>query len=115
MVVLWFAAVGSALIGAVPLVTMLIPVVQNLIPVLAGASAQPESSVNHALWWSLALGACLGGNGTFFGTAANIVVVEIARSNRRDIGFRQFMYYGLPVTLATLIISSVYVGVRYVW
>jgi len=114
MVILWLSAVASALIGAVPLVTTLIPVVHNVVPVLAGAAALPEATVHHALWWSLALGACLGGNGSMFGTAASIVVVEIARANRREVGFRQFMYYGVPVTLVSLAISTLYVMFRYI-
>ncbi|MBN2308199.1 MAG: ArsB/NhaD family transporter [Candidatus Hydrogenedentes bacterium] len=114
MVVLWFAAITSAFIGAIPIVTALIPVVQNIIPGITAQGTLPEPVVAQALWWSLALGACLGGNGTVFGTAANVVVVEIARNNRREISFAQFLRYGLPVTFVTLVLSSIYVLIRYV-
>lgn len=67
--------------------TTLIPVVHNIIPVIAEHASIDAQLVSMALWWSLALGACLGGNGTVFGTAANLVVVQIARNNNRDIIF----------------------------
>ncbi len=112
---MWFAAFGAAFIGAIPVVTTLIPVVNAIIsPIAAHESLSPDT-VHHALWWSLALGACLGGNGTLFGTAANIVVVEIARKSKRDVSFGQFMRYGMPIMVVTLVISTVYVLIRYIW
>lgn len=114
LVLLWFGAIAAALIGAVPLVTTLIPVVHNIVPVIAEHSAVDAELVGMALWWSLALGACLGGNGTMFGTAANLVVVQIARNNGREISFGRFMAYGLPVMLMTLAICTVYIFFRYI-
>ncbi|MCP4640996.1 MAG: ArsB/NhaD family transporter, partial [bacterium] len=114
MIVMWFAGFSSAFIGAIPIVTALIPVIQTIIPSMAAQGVAPESTIGYALWWSLALGACLGGNGTMFGTAANVVVVEIARNNRRQITYGQFLRYGMPLMVATLIISSVYVALRYI-
>lgn len=113
MVVLWFSGISAAFIGAIPIVTALIPVIQNIIPVMSEQNGYPEGTVAFALWWSLALGACLGGNGTMFGTAANVIVVEIAHKNRREIGYGKFMAYGMPLMLTTLVISSIYVILRY--
>ncbi len=114
LILLWFGAIAAALIGAVPLVTTLIPVVHSIVPVIAEHASIDTEVVSMALWWSLALGACLGGNGTMFGTAANVVVVQIAKNNNRDITFFRFMAYGLPVMLMTLAISTVYILLRYV-
>ena len=69
--------------------------------------------VAHPMWWSLALGACLGGNGTLFGAAANVVVIQVARRNGYHLTFWDFMRYGAPVTSVTLIVSSIYIYIRY--
>jgi Na+/H+ antiporter NhaD/arsenite permease-like protein len=113
MMLLWFGALASAVIGAVPLVTTLIPVIHTIIPEVTEHTSVDPEAVRMMLWWSLALGACFGGNGTMFGTAANIVVVQIARKNKHDISFGQFMAYGAPITVLTLVISSAYLLLRY--
>jgi Na+/H+ antiporter NhaD/arsenite permease-like protein len=66
-----------------------------------------------SLWWSLALGACLGGNATLVGAAANVVVANLAERSGNPITFRQFLRYGLPVTIGSLFLASLYVWVRY--
>ena len=108
------AASASAFLGAVPLVTTLIPVIQTIEPTLAAQAGADPDLVRQALWWSLALGACLGGNGTLVGTAANVVAVEIARNNRHEISFARFMAYGMPIMVISITISSVYILLRYV-
>lgn len=113
MLVLWFSALTSAVLGNVPVVTTLIPVVAAIQTGLAADGLYSPDTIEAALWWPLALGACLGGNGTVFGGAANIIVVDIARNNRNTISFRQFVFYSIPVTLATLLLASVYVVLRY--
>ena len=64
-------------------------------------------------WWSLALGACLGGNGTLVGASANVVAVGIAERRDEPIGFWGFTRVGAPFALISLIVSSVYVWLRY--
>jgi len=115
MVLLWLSAGAAMLVGAVPITATLIPMVQDMIPSVAEDAAVSQHVVSYALWWSLALGVCLGSNGTILGGAANIVVVDIARKNGLEISFGRFMWYGVPYMLVTLIIASVYVAVRYVF
>ncbi|NLK49638.1 MAG: hypothetical protein GX294_03210, partial [Candidatus Cloacimonetes bacterium] len=67
----------------------------------------------HPIWWSLSLGTCLGGNGTLVGASANIVAVGIASRNGFRISFGQFTKIGLIFTFNSLLISSVYLLVRY--
>jgi Na+/H+ antiporter NhaD/arsenite permease-like protein len=67
----------------------------------------------NPLWWSLALGACLGGNGTLVGASANVVVAGTARAHGQPIGFRAFLREGVPVTVITLAIASIYIWLRY--
>jgi len=66
-----------------------------------------------AFWWSLALGACLGGNFTLVGASANVVVAGIAERNGHPIGFIQYLRYSVPITFITIIISTIYVWLRY--
>ncbi|MEP7158470.1 MAG: ArsB/NhaD family transporter, partial [Chloroflexota bacterium] len=101
---LWFSALASAVVDNIPYTASAIPIVEQLIE--SGLPAEP-------LWWSLALGACLGGNLTIIGASANIVVANQAARAGYPIRFMQFLRYGVVVTLASLAISSVYVWLRY--
>ena len=65
------------------------------------------------LWWSLSLGACLGGNLTIIGAAANVIVSENAAKFGHKIKFLEFMKYGFVVVFISLALSSVYIWVRH--
>ncbi len=101
---LWFSALASAVVDNIPYTASAIPIVDQLVQ--SGLPAE-------ALWWSLALGACLGGNLTIIGASANIVVANQAARAGYPIHFMQFLRYGAVVTLASLAISTVYVWLRY--
>jgi Na+/H+ antiporter NhaD/arsenite permease-like protein len=104
MTLLWFSAGASAVIDNIPYTATAIPIVERLI----------ETGLpSDALWWSLALGACLGGNLTLVGAAANVVVANSASQAGHRIGFFEFMRYGVVVTLASLLIATIYVWLRY--
>jgi Na+/H+ antiporter NhaD/arsenite permease-like protein len=83
----------------------LIAQVQHTIP-YAGAGHNP-------MWWALALGACLGGNFTIIGAAANVLVSETAHSKGHPISFMRFLKYGSIVTIIALTLSSVYLYLKY--
>ena len=102
--VLWFSALASAVVDNIPYTATAIPVVERLV----------ASGLTESAWWSLALGACLGGNLTIVGASANIVVVNLAARDGHRITFMQFFRYGAPVVLASLAISTAYVWIRYV-
>ncbi|HEV3486517.1 MAG TPA: ArsB/NhaD family transporter, partial [Vicinamibacterales bacterium] len=104
IVLLWFSGVASAIVDNIPYTATAIPVVERLI----------ESGLpSDALWWSLALGACLGGNLTLVGAAANVVVANQAAQAGHRIGFFEFMRYGAVVTAVSLAIATLYVWLRY--
>jgi Na+/H+ antiporter NhaD/arsenite permease-like protein len=65
------------------------------------------------LWWSLALGACLGGNGTLIGASANLIVAGMSGKEGYPIKFVMFMKYGLPLMLLSVLLASIYVYFRY--
>ncbi len=119
LVLIWFAGIASAIVDNIPAVATLIPltfsVARLLYPDLAhlddvAFSARPEIT---PLWWSLALGACLGGNGTLVGASANVVAVGIAERRHEPIGFWGFTRIGLPITVLSLSLASLYVWLRY--
>lgn len=101
---LWISGIGSAVIDNIPYTATMIPVVQQL-----GAAGLPI----EPLWWSLALGACLGGNATIVGASANVVVANMARRAGHEISFVAFLRYGLLVTFVSLVMSTVYLYARY--
>ena len=104
MAILWFSAIASAIVDNIPYTATAIPIVQGLID--AGLA-------NDVLWWSLALGACLGGNLTIVGASANIVVANLAERDGHKITFWQFFRYGAAVVALSLIVSTVYLWLRY--
>ncbi len=101
---LWGSGLLSGIVDNIPYVASMAPVIAGLV----GPDGQPQ-----VLWWSLALGADFGGNATLIGASANVVVAGIAARNDRPIGFWQFTSYGLIVTFATLLLSSLYLWLRY--
>ena len=104
MAILWFSAIASAIVDNIPYTATAIPIVQGLID--AGLA-------NEVLWWALALGACLGGNLTIVGASANIVVANLAERDGHKITFWQFFRYGSAVVALSLVVSTVYLWVRY--
>lgn len=104
MGVLWFSALASAIVDNIPYTATAIPIVERLAD--SGLRADP-------LWWSLALGACLGGNLTIVGASANIVVANLAARDGHPITFMRFFRYGVVVVVASLLISTLYLWIRY--
>ncbi|MDD3535045.1 MAG: ArsB/NhaD family transporter [Candidatus Cloacimonetes bacterium] len=107
MVILWLSSLFSAVIDNVPFVAAMIPVLEKL-GVLIG-----DSKAMDPVWWSLALGTCLGGNGTLIGASANIVAVGIANRNGFHISFKEFTKIGAIFALLATVISTFYILFRY--
>jgi Na+/H+ antiporter NhaD/arsenite permease-like protein len=102
--ILWISALGSAIVDNIPYTATAIPIVEQMIA---------SGLDGDTLWWALALGACLGGNLTIVGASANIVVANLAAREGHPISFMQFFRYGLGVVFASLLISTVYLWIRY--
>ncbi len=117
--ILWFSAVMSAIVDNIPLVIAFIPILKTVIPVFAAAQGlDPESHealllIGEPLYWSLALGACLGGNGTLIGASANVVIAHIANRNKYRLTFMDFTRTGLPVMLLSVALGTLYIWLRY--
>ena len=103
MLILWMSAFASAFIDNIPFVATLIPLIQDM--------GQMGLSNLEPMWWSLALGACLGGNGTLIGASANVVVASLAAQHGKQISFIGFMKVAFPVMILTIIIANIYIWI----
>jgi Na+/H+ antiporter NhaD/arsenite permease-like protein len=101
---LWLSGIASAIIDNIPYTATAIPIVQEL-----GAAGIPI----EPLWWALAMGACFGGNATIVGASANVVVSNLADREGHPITFAAFLRVGLPVTVMSLLVSTLYLTARY--
>jgi Na+/H+ antiporter NhaD/arsenite permease-like protein len=119
MVILWASAIASAIVDNIPLVIAMLPLIKTMIPTFAlqmGMADNPEltqSTIAAPLYWALALGACLGGNGTLIGASANVVIAQIGARNNAAISFMEFTRAGFPLMILTVLISTVYMYFRY--
>ena len=107
LLLLWVSAIASAFIDNIPYTATMVPVVIEL------ASNEALGLELGPLAWALALGACLGGNGTIIGASANVVAAGLAEDAGHDISFNRFFRTGFPIMLLTLLLSTIYAVVRY--
>ncbi|CQR71819.1 Na(+)/H(+) antiporter NhaD [Sporomusa ovata DSM 2662] len=105
MVILWLSALASAFVDNIPFVATMIPMIKEM-------GIMGVTNI-ETLWWSLALGACLGGNGTLIGASANVIVAGLAAQNGYTISFMKYFKVAFPLMLLSIVISSVYIYVRY--
>lgn len=111
--ILWGSAFLSAIIDNIPYVAAMNPLVVDLARSLHPDISDYTTMVHQPdilpLWWALALGACLGGNGSLIGASANVVIADLARKAGYPISYRQFFMIGFPVMVGSLLVSTVYV------
>lgn len=110
ILILWVSGIASATIDNIPFVATMIPLIQDMAVGMGFSVDAPEID---ALWWSLALGACLGGNGTLIGASANVIVAGMASREGNGFSYFDFLKIGAPLTLIALAISHVYIYFRY--
>ncbi len=106
LLLIWVSGFLSAVVDNIPYVATMIPLIRDMGNTLGQAQIEP-------LWWSLAVGACFGGNGTLVGASANVVSVALANKNGCKISFLDFTKVGAFITVITLAISTLYIYVRY--
>ncbi len=105
MLILWLSAIASAFLDNIPFVATMIPMIQEM-GNMGVENLEP-------LWWSLALGACLGGNGTLIGASANLIVAGMSGKEGHPIKFVTFMKYGFPLMLLSVVLANIYIYFRY--
>ena len=103
----WIAALGSGVVDNIPFTTAMVPVVREL-------QQEAGATGDDAYWWSLALGACFGGNATLIAAAANVAMAGMAERAGTPISFLTFLKVGLPATIVSMLLVSAYIAIRYV-
>jgi Na+/H+ antiporter NhaD/arsenite permease-like protein len=119
MVMVWFSGIASAIVDNIPFVATMNPLLAELAEKVLGPTTDLTGQALYThpammpVWWSLALGACLGGNGTAIGASANVIVCGLSEKAGHRITFARFLKYGVPVTLGTITLSMLYIYLRY--
>ena len=108
MLILWGSGILSGIVDNIPYTATMAPLISEVQHVLPYAGEG-----HHPLWWALSLGACLGGNLTIIGAAANVIVSETATVKGYPISFMRFMKYGALTTFISLALSSLYLYFKY--
>ncbi|WP_088832897.1 ArsB/NhaD family transporter [Paenibacillus tyrfis] len=105
VLILWLSGIASAFLDNIPFVATMIPMIQEM-GTMGVSNLEP-------LWWSLALGACLGGNGSLIGASANLIVAGMAAREGHPISFMKFFVIAFPLMLLSIAVANLYVYVRY--
>ena len=108
LLVLWGSALLSAVLDNIPFVLVMTPLIQRL---LIDTGESPTGG--HPLFWALALGACLGGNGTIIGASANVIACKIGERNGYHISFLGFLKWGAPFMVQSTFIAMIYLWLRH--
>jgi len=108
LLVIWVSAIASAIVANIPFTAAIVPVTVFLTQTLPGAE-------NNVLYWALALGAGLGGNATYIGSAPNIVAAGIMDRAGFRLKFEDFSRVGVPVTFVTVLVPTLWILIRYFW
>ncbi|OEF96342.1 SLC13 family permease [Desulfuribacillus alkaliarsenatis] len=101
ILLIWMSGIFSATIDNIPFVATMIPLIQTIGELGGLTDIEP-------LWWALALGACLGGNGSLIGASANVIVAGMAMREGREITYLGFLKIGLPITIISLVMATIY-------
>ena len=106
MLILWASGLISGVIDNIPYTA-------TMTPMLLEIQKAMGADYTYPLWWCLSLGACLGGNMTIIGAAANVIVSETSAHKGYPISFMGFLKYGVVTMLISLLISSLYIWFRF--
>ncbi len=105
ILLMWVSAIFSAMIDNIPFTAA-------MIPIIAGIEAQGIPAM--PLWWALAIGVGMGGNGTHLGSTANVFIVTLSerlakKENDPSLAITPYVWFkkGTPAMIATLITSTI--------
>jgi len=108
LLMIWVSAIASAIVANIPFTAAIVPVAVYLTQTIPGAE-------NNVLYWALALGAGLGGNATYIGSAPNVVAAGIMERAGFRLKFQDFSRFGVPVTFVTVLVPTLWILARYLW
>ena len=105
LILMWSSAVLSAMIDNIPFTAAMIPIILGI---------EAQGIPTTPLWWALAIGVGMGGNGTHLGSTANVFIVTLSErlaqeKNDPSLAITPGLWFkkGTPAMIATLVISSI--------
>ena len=105
ILLMWVGAFLSAAIDNIPFTAAMIPIILGM---------EAQGIPVAPLWWGLAMGVGLGGNGSHIGSTANVFIVTISERLARETGDKSlaitpglWFRKGFPVMLVTLVVSTI--------
>jgi Na+/H+ antiporter NhaD/arsenite permease-like protein len=104
--VIWLSAVASAVVNNIPFTTAFLPITAFLTQTIPAAA-------NNVLYWGLSLGANLGGNATYVGSAPNVVAVGYLDRAGYRVTFIDWLKVGIPVSIVTILAPTLWIVLRY--
>lgn len=108
LLMIWVSAIASAVVANIPFTAAMVPVAVYLTQTIPGAE-------NNVLYWALAVGAGLGGNATYIGSAPNVVAAGIMDRAGFRLKFQDFSRIGVPITFVTIFVPMFWILLRYFW
>jgi Na+/H+ antiporter NhaD/arsenite permease-like protein len=105
VLILLVSAFASAIVDNIPFTTIMVPVIVHLSQAIGG--------VQSTMAWSLALGACIGGNATPIGASANVVGIAITEKAGYRVTWKKFLNYAVPPTLIVIAICHLLLVTKY--
>ena len=111
LIVMWVCGAAAAVTNNVSFTAAVVSIIGLFMQNSPAFSGNPV--LCEIMWWALALSVCLGGNGSLVGAAANLVAVGMAEKGGCKLTFCDFLCYGLPVTLGSMLVASAYIVIRY--
>jgi Na+/H+ antiporter NhaD/arsenite permease-like protein len=106
LLMIWIPGVASGIVDNIPFTVAVLPIADFLTNSIPGIG-------ENVLYWGLILGADLGGNSTYIGSAPNIVALGLLAQAGYRLSFGRFMRDGVPVTLVTLSVGTIWLLLRY--
>ncbi|MBQ4110937.1 MAG: anion permease [Clostridia bacterium] len=104
-IIIWVSAIASAFVDNIPFAA-------TMIPVISAISASSGMDLK-TLAWALSMGTDIGGSATPIGASANVVGISVASREGYIIGWGKYCKASAPATIIVLIISTIYIFVRY--
>jgi Na+/H+ antiporter NhaD/arsenite permease-like protein len=121
IVLLVFIGLLSSVVPNIPLVVAMVPLLKQYVVNIGLVSSEVLTPGYEGqfppevlpLFYAMMFGATLGGNGTLVGASSNIVAAGVSELHGRQISFKVFLRYGIPVMVFQLLGAAIYVTVRF--
>ena len=104
-IIIWISAIASAFVDNIPFAATMIPIIRSL--------SLSQGVHMDILAWALSMGTDIGGSATPIGASANVVGTSVAAKHGYPISWGKYCRYLVAPTVITLVISTLFIFVRY--